>query len=180
MDRASRSRRELAAQAQAAAQAELLARIYRVAGLVLLVLTLLGILWLARHVHPDFATAVAPVAPISASAPSAPSSAAPSVAEDLTGRLEQTVHNDVRADALEGVTFIRRSYSIPENALIARLTHPAATPESEIVSLLVPFCSRSVSQIAAPAPQDSISTITSPLTYVLSQPTRVLNESHSV
>ena len=119
MDRASRSRHELAAQAQAAAQAELLARIYRVAGLVLLVLTLLGILWLARHVHPDFATAVAPVAPISASAPSAPSSAAPSVAEDLTGRLEQTVHNDVRADALEGVTFIRRSYSIPENALIA-------------------------------------------------------------
>ena len=115
MENNSPSRRRYAEQARA----ETLETVRRIAGLALLVLTLLGVVWLAGHVHPDFATAVAPVAPLSPSASAAPAAGAPSVAEDLSGRFEQVVHNDVRADALEDVTFIKRSYSIPESALIA-------------------------------------------------------------
>ena len=70
------SRRDYAAQARA----EALQTLYRIAGLVLLALTLLGVLWLAGHVHPDFATAVAPAASGSASAPSASAALTPSVA----------------------------------------------------------------------------------------------------
>ena len=121
------SRRDYAAQARA----EALQTLYRVAGLVLLALTLLGVLWLAGHVHPDFATAVAPAASGSASAPSASAALTPSVAEDLTGRFEQVVHNDVRADALEDIAFIKRSYAIPESALIAPRPNAALFGETD-------------------------------------------------
>ena len=121
------SRRDYAAQARA----EALQTLYRIAGLVLLALTLLGVLWLAGHVHPDFATAVAPAASGSASAPSASAALTPSVAEDLTGRFEQVVHNDVRADALEDIAFIKRSYAIPESALIAPRPNAALFGETD-------------------------------------------------
>ena len=128
MERETRSRRDYAAEARQ----ETLASLYRIAGVVLMALTLLSVLWLGVHVHPDFGTSAAPIAPISSSSPD-PSgkSAEAGVAEDLTGRLEQAVHNDLLADALEDVTYIKRSYSIPESALVAPRPDPARFGETD-------------------------------------------------
>ena len=93
--------------------------LYRLIGLVLLVLTLFAVVWLAGHVHPDFASAPTAAAASSPGAASPAGKPAAAVSEDLTGRLEQAVNNELHADALENITYIKRSYSIPESALAA-------------------------------------------------------------
>ena len=106
---------------------------YRVIALALFALCLLLLLWVAGHVHPDFATAASPAQ----SAPGASGTAAASTSgtartteADLAGRFEQFVNNDVHAHALEDLTYIERHYSIPESALIAPKPDPARFGET--------------------------------------------------
>ena len=106
---------------------------YRVIALALFALCLLLLLWVAGHVHPDFATAASPAQ----SAPGASGTAAAStsgtvrtIEADLAGRFEQFVNNDVHAHALEDLTYIERHYSIPESALIAPKPDPARFGET--------------------------------------------------
>ena len=107
---------------------------YRVIALALFALCLLLLLWVAGHVHPDFATAASPAQ----SAPGASGTAAASTSgtartteADLAGRFEQFVNNDVHAHALEDLTYIERHYSIPESALIAPKPDPARFGETD-------------------------------------------------
>ena len=111
-------------------QKDTLPSFYRILGAVLFVLCLLLLVWVAGHVHPDFATASSPApgAPVTASSGT---SSAPRAAElDLVGRFEQYVNNDVHAHALEDLTYIERRYSIPESALIAPKPDPGRFGET--------------------------------------------------
>ena len=87
---------------------------YRLLGVALFALCLLLLLWVAGHVHPDFATAASPVQGASGASASAASPSAPAAEADLAGRFEQFVNNDVHAHALEDLTYIERHYSIPD------------------------------------------------------------------
>ena len=86
---------------------------YRLLGVALFALCLLLLLWVAGHVHPDFATASSPTQSASGTA-AASAPGTPRTAEaDLAGRFEQFVNNDVHAHALEDLTYIERHYSDP-------------------------------------------------------------------
>ena len=104
---------------------------YRLLGVALFALCLLLLLWVAGHVHPDFATASSPTQSASGTA-AASAPGTPRTAEaDLAGRFEQFVNNDVHAHALEDLTYIERHYSIPESALIAPKPDPARFGETD-------------------------------------------------
>lgn len=102
---------------------------YRLLALALLFVSVLLLLWIAGHVHPDLGVSAAAPAPGSAGSSPAVSSAAER-AEDLAGRFEQFVNNDVHAHALEDITYIERRYSIPESALIAPKPDPGRFGET--------------------------------------------------
>ena len=105
------------------------ASLWRLVGAALAVLSLLLILWVAGHVHPEIAAVSAgPAAP---SAPGASAAAGEKTAVDLSGRFAQAVENELHISALEDITFIRRSYSIPENALVAPRPDPALFGETD-------------------------------------------------
>ena len=94
-----------------------LSPLWRLAGLGLAVLSLLLILWVAGHVHPEITT-VSAQPPAASAAPGSPA-ADVGRAEDLSGRFTQAVENELHISALEDITFIRRRYTIPESALVA-------------------------------------------------------------
>ena len=105
------------------------ASLWRLVGAALAVLCLLLILWVAGHVHPEIAAVSAgPAAP---SAPGASAAAGEKTAVDLSGRFAQAVENELHISALEDITFIRRSYSIPESALVAPRPDPALFGETD-------------------------------------------------
>ena len=105
------------------------ASLWRLVGAALEVLCLLLILWVAGHVHPEIAAVSAgPAAP---SAPGASAAAGEKTAVDLSGRFAQAVENELHISALEDITFIRRSYSIPESALVAPRPDPALFGETD-------------------------------------------------
>ena len=97
-------------------------------GYGLALLCLLLIVWVAGHVHPEITSVSA--APIPASS-SGTSASAPSTAQALNDRFARTVENDVHISALEDITFIRRSYVIPESALVAPRPDPALFGETD-------------------------------------------------
>ena len=103
--------------------------LWRLVGAALAVLSLLLIIWVAGHVHPEIAAVSAgPAAP---SAPGASAAAGEKTAVDLSGRFAQAVENELHISALEDITFIRRSYSIPESALVAPRPDPALFGETD-------------------------------------------------
>ena len=105
------------------------ASLWRLVGAALAVLSLLLIIWVAGHVHPEIAAVSAgPAAP---SAPGASAAAGEKTAVDLSGRFAQAVENELHISALEDITFIRRSYSIPESALVAPRPDPALFGETD-------------------------------------------------
>ncbi len=115
-----------------------IASLWRSVGAVLAVLCLLLILWIAGHVHPEITT-VSAQPPAASAAPGAPASSA-GRAEDLSGRFAKAVDNELHIAALEDITFIRRSYSIPESALVAPRPDPALfgeTDDPEVVQAVV-------------------------------------------
>ena len=93
-----------------------LSPVWRLIGAALALLCLLLLVWTAGHVHPEIASVSA--APLPSAAPGSPASA-PAAALALNERFSQAVENEVHISALEDITFIRRSYSIPESALVA-------------------------------------------------------------
>ena len=93
-----------------------LSPVWRLIGAALALLCLLLLVWAAGHVHPEIASVSA--APLPSAAPGSPASA-PAAALALNERFSQAVENEVHISALEDITFIRRSYSIPESALVA-------------------------------------------------------------
>ena len=86
---------------------------FRLLGAALCLFCLGALLWVALHVHPDFAVASAPVSP------SSPSASGGGLHEDLCSRFDTYVNNELRVGALEDITYVKRSYSIPESALVA-------------------------------------------------------------
>ena len=117
--------------------AEGISSLWRLVGAALAVLCLALILWVAAHVHPEITT-VSAQPPAASAAPG--SSAGTGVAVDLSGRFAQAVDNELRIAALEDITFIRRSYSIPESALVAPRPDPALfgeTDDPEVVQAVV-------------------------------------------
>ena len=105
------------------------ASVWRLVGAALAVLCLLLLLWVAGHVHPEITT-VSAQPPAASAAPGSPS-AGTGRAEDLSGRLTQAVENELHISALEDITFIRRSYFIPESALVAPRPDPALFGETD-------------------------------------------------
>ena len=93
-----------------------LSPVWRLIGAALALLCLLLLVWTAGHVHPEIASVSA--APLPSAAPGS-SASAPAAALALNERFSQAVENEVHISALEDITFIRRSYSIPESALVA-------------------------------------------------------------
>ena len=85
-----------------------------------------ALLWVALHVHPDFAASPAP-----SSDGAAASSAGTLAREDLCSRFESYANNELRVGALEDITYIKRSYSIPESALVAPRPDPALFGETD-------------------------------------------------
>ena len=109
------------------APGEALSPVWRLIGAVLAALCLLLIVWIAGHVHPEIASAALP-SPAS-SGPGAPASSG--AAQALNERFAKAVENEVHIGALEDITFIRRSYSIPESALVAPRPDPALFGETD-------------------------------------------------
>ena len=103
---------------------------YRLLALALFALTALLLFWVALHVHPDLAStsAAVPLAQGSSGTAAAP---AEQHQEDLSGRFTQFVNNDIHAAALDGISYIKRSYSIPESALVAPKPDPALFGETD-------------------------------------------------
>lgn len=103
---------------------------YRLLGAALFALTALLLVWVALHVHPDLAAVSSTPAGAVGSGKAA---AAPGqqTQEDLTGRFTRFVNNDIHAAALDGISYIRRSYSIPESALVAPKADPALFGETD-------------------------------------------------
>ena len=73
---------------------------YRAIALALFALCLLLLLWVAGHVHPDFATASSPTQGAPGTAAASASGTSRTAEADLAGRFEQFVNNDVHAHAL--------------------------------------------------------------------------------
>ena len=105
-----------------------LSPVWRLIGAALALLCLLLLVWAAGHVHPEIASVSA--APLPSAAPGSPASA-PAAALALNERFSQAVENEVHISALEDITFIRRSYSIPESALVAPRPDPALFGETD-------------------------------------------------
>ena len=105
-----------------------LSPVWRLIGAALALLCLLLLVWAAGHVHPEIASVSA--APLPSAAPGSPDSA-PAAALALNERFSQAVENEVHISALEDITFIRRSYSIPESALVAPRPDPALFGETD-------------------------------------------------
>ena len=105
-----------------------LSPVWRLIGAALALLCLLLLVWAAGHVHPEIASVSA--APLQSAAPGSPASA-PAAALALNERFSQAVENEVHISALEDITFIRRSYSIPESALVAPRPDPALFGETD-------------------------------------------------
>ena len=105
-----------------------LSPVWRLIGAALALLCLLLLVWTAGHVHPEIASVSA--APRPSAAPGSPASA-PAAALALNERFSQAVENEVHISALEDITFIRRSYSIPESALVAPRPDPALFGETD-------------------------------------------------
>ena len=105
-----------------------LSPVWRLIGAALALLCLLLLVWTAGHVHPEIASVSA--APLPSAAPGSPASA-PAAALALNERFSQAVENEVHISALEDITFIRRSYSIPESALVAPRPDPALFGETD-------------------------------------------------
>ncbi len=103
--------------------------LWRLIGAGLALLCLLLILWLAGHVHPEITTVSA--APISPALPGVGDPAEVGTAQALGDRFAQAVENEVHISALEDITFIRRSYAIPESALVAPRPDPALFGETD-------------------------------------------------
>ena len=103
--------------------------LWRPIGLALALLCLLLLVWVAGHVHPEISAVSA--APLSPSTPGSPAASAPGTAQALADRFAQTVENEVHIGALEDITFIRRSYSLPESALVAPRPDPALFGETD-------------------------------------------------
>lgn len=105
-----------------------LSPVWRLIGAALALLCLLLLVWAAGHVHPEIASVSA--APLPSAASGSPASA-PAAALALNERFSQAVENEVHISALEDITFIRRSYSIPESALVAPRPDPALFGETD-------------------------------------------------
>ena len=105
-----------------------LSPVWRLIGAALALLCLLLLVWTAGHVHPEIASVSA--APLPSAAPGSPAST-PAAALALNERFSQAVENEVHISALEDITFIRRSYSIPESALVAPRPDPALFGETD-------------------------------------------------
>ena len=103
---------------------------YRVLGAAFFALTLLLLVWVAAHVHPDIAAASSGGAAVTGSVGGTSAQGAQRQ-EDLPGRFTQFVNNDIHAAALDGISYIRRSYSIPESALVAPKPDPARFGETD-------------------------------------------------
>ena len=97
----------------------------RLIGAALAALAVLLLLWVAGHVHPEITAA-----PAASAAPDAPGRTGSGTAQALDERFAQAVENEVHIGALEDITFIRRSYSIPESALVAPRPDPALFGET--------------------------------------------------
>ena len=108
--------------------------LWRLIGAGLALLCLLLILWLAGHVHPEITTVSA--APISPALPGVGDPAEVGTAQALGDRFAQAVENEVHISALEDITFIRRSYAIPESALVAPRPDPALFGETDDPSVV--------------------------------------------
>ena len=117
---------------------EALASVWRLIGAALALLALLLIVWVAGHVHPEITTVSA--SSVSPALPGVGDPADAGTAQALGDRFAQAVENEVHIAALEDITFIRRSYSIPENALVAPRPDPALfgeTDDPEVVQAVV-------------------------------------------
>ena len=110
-----------------------LSPVWRLIGAALALLCLLLLVWTAGHVHPEIASVSA--APLPSAAPGSPASA-PAAALALNERFSQAVENEVHISALEDITFIRRSYAIPESALVAPRPDPALFGETDDPSVV--------------------------------------------
>ena len=110
-------------------ETDALSSLWRLIGAALGVVCLLLLVWVSGHVHPEITT-VSAQTPASNAAPGSPAAQA-GRAEDLSGRFTQAVDNELRIAALEDITFIRRSYSIPESALVAPRPDPALFGETD-------------------------------------------------
>ena len=120
-----------AAPAREGKSAESAPSLWRGIGAGLFALCLLLLVWVAGHVHPEITTiTAAPLSPSSSSSSGAPASSG-KTEQALTDRFAQAVDNEIRIGALEDITFIRRSYSIPESALVAPRPDPALFGETD-------------------------------------------------
>lgn len=102
--------------------------VWRLIGYALALLCLLLLVWIAGHVHPEITSVSA--APAVSPAPGS-SASAPSTAQTLNDRFARAVENELHIGALEDITFIRRSYSIPESAIVAPRPDPALFGETD-------------------------------------------------
>lgn len=102
--------------------------VWQLIGCALALLCLLLLVWIAGHVHPEITSVSA--APSVSVAPGS-SSSVPSTAQALNDRFAQAVENEVHIGALEDITFIRRTYSIPESAIVAPKPDPALFGETD-------------------------------------------------
>jgi hypothetical protein len=93
--------------------------VWRLIGGALALLCLLALVWAAGHVHPEITSVSAAPLPSAAPGSSGESASSAGAALALNDSFAQAVKNDVHISALEDITFIRRSYSIPESALVA-------------------------------------------------------------
>lgn len=98
---------------------------YRILSAVLALLCVSSLLWVAVNVHPDLA-AVSDGGHIAA-----PTGAAGRRSENISDRFAGYVNNDVRVGALENITFVKRTYSIPESALVAPVPDAAKFGETD-------------------------------------------------
>ncbi len=111
-----------------------LSPVWRLIGAALALLSLLLLVWVAGHIHPEISSVSA--APRPSAAPGAAAAPLPGTALALDERFAQAVENDVHISSLEDITFIRRSYSIPESALVAPQPDPALFGETDDPSVV--------------------------------------------
>lgn len=102
--------------------------VWQLIGYALALLCLLLLVWVAGHVHPEITSVTA--APSVSTTSGSPASA-PSTAQALNDRFAQAVENEVRIGALEDITFVRRTYSIPESAIVAPRPDPSLFGETD-------------------------------------------------
>ena len=102
------SRREAAARRERVPSAG-----YTLLSLALGLLCAASLLWVAVNVHPDLAAVSGGGQSGTAAGVSA------RLSENTAERFGSYVNNDVRVNALEDISFVKRTYSIPESALVA-------------------------------------------------------------